>query len=117
MLNTNQSFLQRVRQRIFERRVEREICDRILAHIQDGKMLVYPFRTRQEMVELTKALDVQAMLDAIECRIRRMPEAYAQSLRYLLHRDLHEVLNRYKDIGQRDLSPTHLDPCFVAKHA
>jgi len=68
------------------------IHDRIFPHHLGEKDHGYSFRTREEMNAQTQELNVQLLLDAIERHIRNMPDAYGESFRHIMHRDLHERL-------------------------
>ena len=111
--HTAGSFFARMRQKFFKRRIDREIFDRIMPHNQKEKDHGYAFDSSEEMEAQTEEMDVQASLDAIEGHIRNMPTGYGRAFRHLLHRDLHERLNRYEQLAQHRVRRTR-DPQFVA---
>lgn len=111
--NTKLSFFARLRQKFFKWRFDREIFERIFTHHSGEKDYGYPFRTREEMNVLTTELDVQALLDTVEGQIRSMPDAYGESFRYLMHRDLYERLHVYEQLARRRVRRP-CDPRFVA---
>jgi hypothetical protein len=89
MKNTAGSFFTRMRQKLFKWRINLEIHDRLFPHQLGEKDYGYPFSTSTEMNAQTEKLDVQPLLDTIEGYIRNMPDAYGESFRYIMHRDLH----------------------------
>jgi len=90
--NTKVSFFKQMSQKFFKWRINLEIHDRIFPHHLGEKDHGYSFRTREEMNAQTQELNVQLLLDAIERHIRNMPDAYGESFRHIMHRDLHERL-------------------------
>lgn len=110
---TTGSFFARIRQKLFNKRINWEIFERIFPHHRGEKNHGYPFDTRQEMIAHTEQLASQALLDAIERHISNMPDAYGESFRYVLHRDLHERLSMYEEVARRRVRRP-CDPRFVA---
>ena len=111
--NTIGSFLARMRQKHFRNQIEREIYNRLMAHLNGEKDYGYPFSSDAEIDALTETLDVESLLGAIETHTQNMPKAYGQAFRYLLHRDLHERLSMYEQVARRHLRRP-CDPRFVA---
>jgi hypothetical protein len=111
--NTAKSFFTQMRRKFFDRRLNREIFDRIMPHLQGEKDHGYPFSTHEQMNAQTEALDVQVLLDTIERQISHMPEAYGESFRHIMHRDLHERFAMYERDAQRRVQRT-CDPRLVA---
>jgi hypothetical protein len=111
--NTKVSFFKRMSQKFFKWRINLEIHDRIFPHHLGEKDHGYSFRTREEMNAQTEELNVQPLLDAIERHIRNMPDAYGESFRHIMHRDLHERLSMYEQEARRRVRRS-CDPRFVA---
>ena len=109
------SYLARIRQKLFDKRLNWEIFDRIFPHHRGEKNHGYPFVTREQMNAQTEELDVQNLLDGIESHIRNMPDAYGESFRHLMHRDLYERLNRYEQVARRRVRRS-CDSRFIATH-
>jgi hypothetical protein len=109
-------FFTNIRRKLFNRRVNREIFDRIMPHIQKEQNFGYSFSTNAEMDAQTEQLDTRALLDAIERHARNMPQGYGKAFRHVMHRDLHERLLMYEKIARRRVNRT-CDPHFVAVHA
>lgn len=112
-MTTNGSFFARLYWRLFKWRFDREIFERIFLHHRGEKNCGYPFRTREQMNTQTEGFGVHSLLDNIEAKIRNMPDAYGESFRYLMHRDLHERLCMYEQIANRRVR-RQCDPRFVA---
>jgi hypothetical protein len=110
-------FFANVRQKLFNRRIDREIYDRIFPHLEQEKDRGYPFDTDAEMNAQTEEFNVQALLDSIEWHAARMPKAYGESFRHIMHRDLHARLCRYAELATRRVQPETCDSRFVATHA
>ncbi len=113
--NTTGSFFARLRQRWFDRRLNREIFDRIMPHLERERNAGYSFSTGEEMDAQTEDLDIQPLLDAVEERIRNMPTAYGACFRHIMHRELHARLRRYELAARRRVRRT-CDPRHVAVH-
>jgi hypothetical protein len=111
------SFFARLRQKLFNWRINVEIHDRIFAHHRGERDYGYPFGNREQMKALTEQLDVQPLLDAIEEHIRNMPDAYGEAFRYIMHRDLHERFHTYERLARQGVEPKTCDPHYVATRA
>ena len=111
------SFFAQLRQKLFDKRVNHEIFDRIFPHHLGEKDHGFSFDSRQEMIEQTEKLDVRSLLDSIERQIEKMPKAYGESFRHIMHRDLHERLKMFEQVARRRVKPDWCDPRFVATHA
>lgn len=108
------NFIARMRRKFFDWRINREIHDRIFPHLEREADHGYSFATDEEMNAQTEALDVQPLLDAIERHIRRMPKAYGEAFRHILHRELHERFRRFEQLARRRVQPADIDPRLVA---
>lgn len=111
-----ESFLQQLRQKFFDYRVNLEIFNRIFSHNRGDKNHGYAFRSFAEMDEETARLDGQVLLEKIERQASNMPDAYAQAFRHVMHRDLNARLQMYEKIARRRVNRT-CDPRLVAEHA
>jgi hypothetical protein len=112
--NPRSSFITRMRRKFLDWRINHEIHERLFPHHRGDRNFGYPFRSRRQMNEQTEALDVQVLLDSIEQHIRRMPKAYGESFRHILHRDLHEQFRLYEQLARQGVQPEELDPRLVA---
>jgi hypothetical protein len=86
-------------------------------HLEGEKNYGYPFSTDEEMNAQTQELNVQPLLDCIEHHIQNMPKAYGESIRYIMHRDLHERFRLYELVARRGVRPKTCDPRFIAIRA
>lgn len=111
------AFFARRRTRSFERNINREIFSNLFPHLQQESDEGYPFISDAEMVEQIQELDLQSLLTAIERQIEKLPTAYGQCFRYLMHKDLHERLQMYARLAKRETPPATIDPRFVARRA
>jgi hypothetical protein len=111
--NTTGSFFARIRQKFFKWRIDREIFDRIFPHHRGEKDHGYSFDTREQMNAQTEELNVQPLLDDIEKHIHNMPDAYGESFRYIMYRELHERFRMYEQLARRRVRRS-CDSRFVA---
>lgn len=111
------SFVARLRRRFFNWRLNREIFERMFPHLEREKNHGYPFASDEAMNDETQALDVQALLETVECRIRKLPKAYGECFRHIMHREIHERLRMYEEVAIRRTKPAHIDPRCVARRA
>ena len=110
------SFFTRIRQKLFDKRLNREIFHRMFPHHRGERDYGYPFDSREEMNVQTDELGIEALLDTIEGQIRRMPKAYGESFRHIMHRELHQRLNKYEQAARRRVQRA-CDPRSVATRA
>ena len=115
--NTNRSFLARMRRKLFNWRLNREIFEKLFPHLLREANHGYAFNSDEQMNAQTEALDVQALLDRIERQTKKLPKSYGESFRHIMHRDLCERLSLYADVAERRTKPEHIDPRFVATRA
>jgi hypothetical protein len=117
------SFLKEIRSTLFEVRVDREIYARLFPHLQLEADHSYPFHTHEEMGALCNdpAITSLPFVQEIEKDIRRMPEGYQKSFRYILHRELArgpmkpKRMQMYRMLARKNVYPEHCDPRFVAR--
>ena len=102
---------------MFRERVDREIFDRIFPHLEREEDRGYSFGTDAEMDAETKHLDIKMMLAGLDVQIARMPKAYGEAFKHILHRDINERLRMFEAVGRRRIQPTSIDPCHVATRA
>jgi hypothetical protein len=117
IVNPSSSLFVRIRQRFFKWRLSREIFDRIFPHLEREQDHGYSFQSDQEMKAQTAALNAEALLKSVERQIHKLPRAYGESFRHIMHRDLCDRLSMYADEAKRQTHPTDIDPRFVATHA
>jgi len=107
------SFFARATCKFFDKRINREIFDRIMPHLQREHDYGYPFDSREEMRTQTEQLNPEQLLAQIEEHIQNMPTGYGEAFRYILHRDLHERLCKYQSLARRRMRRP-CDPRFIA---
>ena len=112
--NQISSFLDRVREKFYRKRIDREIFGSIFPHLERERDLGYSFETEEHMDAETERLDARPVLAAIEEHIRRMPRAYGKAFRHVMHRDLNNRLRMYQRFARRQVQPAHMDPRRVA---
>lgn len=115
--NTHSSFIGRMRRKFFKWRLNREILERLFPHLEQEEDHGYPFMTDEEMNTQTEALNVQALLERVERQAKKLPKAYGECFRHVMHRDLHERLNLYARFAEREAQPDSIDPRYVATRA
>src|SRR5689334_17391546 len=103
--NTVPSFFALTRQRLFDYFLNLEIFDRIFPHLEQEKDWGYSFHTDQEMNEETEENHAEALLESIELQITRMPKAYGDAFRFVMHRDLSKRLRMYEQAARRRIQP------------
>ncbi len=113
------TFFANLRRRLFNRRVNREIFDKVFPHLNGEANHGYPFDSRDEMVKLHihSGLDAQVKFDMIERTAARLPKAYGDAFRYIAYRDLNERMKMYLEIAAERIQPETCDPRFVARLA
>ena len=119
MITKLKLFFASIRQKRFDRRVNREIFDKIFPHLNGEANHGYPFDSEQEYEKrcLYAELDAKLHVELIEKRAARMPEAYGKAFRYIAYRDLNERMKMYLEIAERRIQPETCDPRLVATHA
>ena len=115
--NTSSSFVAQMRRKFFNWRLNREIFEKIFPHLEREQNHGYPFLTDDEMNAQTEVLDVQALLASVERQTGRLPRAYGEAFRHIMHRELQERLSLYAEVAKRRTKPAHVDPRLVARHA
>ena len=95
------SFFTRMRQKFFDWRINLEIFNRMMPHVQQEEDHGYSFGNDEELEALTEELRVHASFEHLEQQIRNMPEGYGKMFRHILHRDLHERLLMYKKVARQ----------------
>lgn len=125
-MNTITSFFTNIRHAVTVALIEREIYNRIAAHVNGEKNYGYPFDSLDELEAYCRDSGLEAVpfLQDIEKYIVRMPKAYGLAFRYILHRDLktrgtmpEARIQIYKMLARRRIYPTTCDPRFVATRA
>jgi hypothetical protein len=115
--NTHRSFFAGLRRRFFRRQLNQEIMGKLFPHLEQETDHGYPFLTPEEMNAQTEQLEVRLQLERIEQQIQKLPRAYGECFRHILHRDLHQRLSLYARVAERETPPATLDPRFVATPA
>ncbi len=112
-------FVANIRQKLFSRRVNREIFDKIFPHLNGHANHGYPFDSEEEHEKacLYAELDAKLHVELIEKRAARLPEAYGKAFRYIAYRDLNERMKMYLEIAEEHIQPETCDPRLVARHA
>ena len=119
MITKLKLFFASIRQKRFDRRVNREIFQQIFPHLNGEANHGYPFNSEEEFEKrcLYAELDAKLHVELIEKRAARMPEAYGNAFRYIAYRDLNERMKMYLEIAERRVQPETCDPRFVARLA
>ena len=112
-------FIAEIRRKTFNRRINREIFQKIFPHLRKDADHGYPFDSDDEMVKLhiQSGLNAQMKFDMIEKTAARLPKAYGDAFRYVAYRDLEERIKMYLEIAAERIQPETCDPRFVARHA
>src|SRR5687767_12076026 len=118
MIHGIKSFFARVRQKLFEWRLEGEIYGRIFPHLEAERDHGYEFVSDEELRELIRVgcSDAQLDLEMIENEGQLMPKAYGEAFRYIFYRDVNRRLAMYRNIARRRVQQTR-SPRFVATRA
>jgi hypothetical protein len=108
-----------IRRKQFNRRVNREIFDKIFPHLNGEANHGYPFKSDDKMVRLHIRNNLQAGLNLrrIGEVAAKMPKAYGDAFRYIAYRDLNEFMEKYLEIAEERIQPETCDPRFVATAA
>jgi hypothetical protein len=117
------SFLKEIRFTLLEVCIDREINARLFPHLQLEADHGYPFHSHEEMEALCKDAAIVSLpfVQEIEKDIRRMPEGYQKSFRYILHRELArgpmspKRMRMYRMLARKNVYPEQCDPHFVAR--
>lgn len=115
--NVHRSFFAGLRRKFFRRQLNREIFTKLFPHLGQEADQGYPFLTDEEMNAQTEQLEVRLLLERTEQQIRKLPRAYGECFRHIMHRDLHQRLSLYAQMAQRETQPETIDPRFVATQA
>lgn len=112
-------FFKSIRQWLFNRRVNREIFDKIFPHLNGAANHGYPFNSEEEYEKqcLYAELDAKLHIELIEKRAARLPEAYGRAFRYIAYRDLNKRMKMFLEIADERIQPETCDPRLVARHA
>ena len=116
MLKRVQLFLEKVRQKLFEWRLEAEIYGRIFPHLKKQRDCGYSFSSEKEFkkVVMRGHLDLHFDLPNLEAECEEMPDAYSKAFRLILYRDLNRRLKMYQTIACRRVQPKTVDPGCMA---
>lgn len=100
-------------------RLHFEISGRLSPHVRGERDGGYPFNDETSLAEAADRghQDAQSHLATIEREAPRMGQAYGNSVRYLLYRDLNRRLARYQRIVRQNRQPETCDPRWVARKA
>jgi hypothetical protein len=119
MINTIRTFFARIRQTLFERRLEAEIYGQLFPHLERERNFCYPFDSDeglQKQVRKEKT-DAYSHLKMIDQECAAMPKAYGEAFRYIAYRDLSHRMALYRQLARRRVQPKTCDPRFVAIRA
>ena len=119
MITKLKLFFASIRQKQFDRRVNREIFQKIFPQLNGEANHGYPFGSKDEMVRLHIRNNLQLGLNLrlIGEMAGKMPKAYGDAFRYVAYRDLNERMKMYLEIAARRVQPETCDPRFVARLA
>ena len=109
----------RIRQTLFEWRLEREIYHHLFPHLEHEADHGYSFQSDEQFTQsLTDGeLDAQLHLKMIAREAEQMPKAYGEAFRFIAYRDLNRRLAMYRRLARRRIHPRTCDPRFVATKA
>lgn len=115
----HQAILSRLRQRLFDWLINREIFLKILPHRNREADHGYPFTTDAEMARrrAEENRNLQAASNRLEQLIQQMPKAYGEAFSYIVCRDLRRQLESYVAVAERRVQPETYDPREVARRA
>ncbi len=125
-MNTITSFFNNIRYTIFVVCMEREIYNRIFPHLENERDYGYPFDSREELKKLCQDSKILALpfVQQIEQDIVRMPKAYGEALRYILHREIkargtmsRARVKMFRMLAHLYIHPESCDPKFIARRA
>ena len=111
---------------VFNACVEREIYNRIFPHLENERDYGYPFTSDAELQEYSRDGEVCKLkfVQDIERDIIRMPKAYGEAFRYILHRDVKSHrempasrIRMFAMLARRRVYPETCDPRLVARRA
>src|SRR5882724_3958874 len=90
LMKTTSSFFAKIRQKLFNWRLEWEIYNQIFSHLNREKQHDYPFESREELLEVVIRGNhrITHEIAAIEQQAGRMGKAYGEAFRYVMYRDL-----------------------------
>jgi hypothetical protein len=119
MINTIKTFIAKIRQSLFERRLESEIYGEIAPHVLHEKKLEYPFDSMEGLARAASraSREAQRNLAMIEKEGQAMPEAYGEAFRYIAFSDLNHRMAAYRELARRRIYPKTCDPRLVARRA
>lgn len=115
-MKTIGKFLASRRQRFLARRVQREIYQQILPHLNGTADCGYPFSSHDELVRshIRDNLRLGLNLRLLGRVGAKLPKAYGNAFRYIAYRDLNERMEMYIRFAEENASPETCDPQFVA---
>jgi hypothetical protein len=125
-MNTITSFFKYIRYYWFVNCMEREIYNRIFPHLENERDYGYPFDSDEELSKFCQDSEIVAMpfIQDIERDIVRMPMAYGEAFRYILHRELKACRNisrarmkMFRMLAHVYIEPETYDQRFVARRA
>jgi len=119
MIQNIKLFFARLRQLLFERRLNTEIFKRIFPHINQEQGCGYAFMSKLDFQKtlLREGQRTHEALDELERTTEAMPEAYGQALRFIFYRDLQARLAMYQRLAKREVQPKHYDLRSIATRA
>lgn len=100
-------------------RIHFEISGRLSPHVRGERDNGYPFDDEASLAQAAQQgfEEAQRRLTTIEREAPRMGQAYCESFRYLMYRDLNQRLAMYQRIVRQNGQPATCDPRFVARKA
>jgi hypothetical protein len=110
------SFFARMARNTFEQRINQEIFDRIMPHLQRERCHGYEFESSEDMRAITELSDPKRLLAQIEQHIQNMPTGYGEAFHHILHCDLATRLSKYEKLARRWVRRP-CDPKFIATRA
>jgi hypothetical protein len=85
----------KINEAMFALRCERSIY-RICEHcVGEKRHADYPFDNRDEMNRLVERKSVRELLNLLDAQIPSMGKGYGETVRYLAHKEVYEVLRKH----------------------
>jgi hypothetical protein len=112
-------FFATIRQKLFAARINREINQKFIPHLNQKADHGYPFDSDDEMFSVyvrNRFLSNQLLAQINEITVK-MPRAYGDAFGYIAYRDLNERLQMYVKLAEERVLQEERDKRFVLTHA
>jgi hypothetical protein len=118
-MNIIGKFVSKIRRKLFARRVEGEIYQKIFPHLNGAANHGYPFASTEEMEHhmVRGCLHARLNLQIIDRTAAQLPKAEGEAFRYIAYRDLNERMEMYLALAEERTRPETCDTRLVATRA